>query len=203
MNKRNYQRELEQIIKNNEASGKVPKLLLHACCAPCSSYCLEYLAPYFDITVFYYNPNIDNREEYEKRVSEEQRLIQEMPLLRPVHFLEGEYEPEAYHEKVKGHETDPEGGDRCSICFAMRLRKTAETARLKGFDCFTTTLTISPLKDADRLNEIGEKAASEYGVFFLPSDFKKRDGYRRSVHLSEEYHLYRQNYCGCSFSVRG
>ena len=200
MNRRNYQKELEQIIRKGEASGVFPKLLLHACCAPCSSWCLEYLNPYFDITVFYYNPNIDLEEEYRKRVKEEQRLISEMPFVRPVHFLEGIYEPEEYHRLVKGHEKDPEGGERCGICFRQRLRKSAETAAQLGFDCFTTTLTISPLKDADRLNRIGEEAALEYGTVFLPSDFKKKNGYLRSIQLSREYELYRQNYCGCSFS---
>ena len=159
MNRRNYQKELEQIIREGEASGVIPKLLLHACCAPCSSWCLEYLAPYFDITVFYYNPNIDLEEEYRKRVREEQRLISEMPLARPVRFLEGPYEPEEYHRLVKGHEKDPEGGERCGICFRQRLQKTAETAAQLGYDCFTTTLTISPLKNADRLAGSLEKLA--------------------------------------------
>ena len=200
MNRRNYQKELEQIIKSEEASGEFPKLLLHACCAPCSSWCLEYLNPYFDITVFYYNPNIDREEEYRKRVLEEQRLIRAMPFLRPVRFLEGTYEPEEFHRLTKGHEADPEGGDRCGICFRQRLEKTAETAAELGFDYFTTTLTISPLKDAARLNAIGEAAGSAFGIAFLPSDFKKKNGYLRSTQLSAEYGLYRQNYCGCSFS---
>ena len=200
MNRRNYQKELEQIIKSKEASGEFPKLLLHACCAPCSSWCLEYLNPHFDITVFYYNPNIDNEEEYRKRVLEEQRLIGEMPFLRPVRFLEGAYEPEEYHRLTKGHEADPEGGERCGICFRQRLERTAETAARLGYDYFTTTLTISPLKDAERLNAIGEEAGRAWGVEFLPSDFKKKNGYLRSTQLSAEYGLYRQNYCGCSFS---
>ena len=200
MNRRNYQKELEQIIKSKEASGEFPKLLLHACCAPCSSWCLEYLNPHFDITVFYYNPNIDNEEEYRKRVLEEQRLIGEMPFLRPVRFLEGVYEPEEYHRLTKGHEADPEGGERCGICFSQRLERTAETAARLGYDYFTTTLTISPLKDAERLNAIGEEAGRAWGVEFLPSDFKKKNGYLRSTQLSAEYGLYRQNYCGCSFS---
>jgi len=202
-NRKNYQKKLEEIIAGTEASGRHPKLLLHACCAPCSSYCLEYLSRYFDITVFYYNPNIDDPAEYAKRVSEEQRLIREMPHERPVRFLEGIYEPEEYHRLVQGHEADREGGERCRICFEMRLRKTAEAAKKNGFDCFTTTLTISPLKNADVLNETGEKAAREYGVAWLPSDFKKKNGYRRSVELSAQYSLYRQNYCGCSFSQQG
>ena len=219
MNRRNYQRELEEIIAGidrraeeripvsqgkaedaEEASGYVPKLLLHACCAPCSSYCLEYLAPWFGITVFYYNPNIDDPAEYRKRVLEEQRLIRELPSAHPVHILEGAYDPERFHSLVRGHEQDPEGGARCAICFRERLEVSARTAAEQGFDWFTTTLTISPLKNAPLLNELGEAAGRKYGVRFLPSDFKKKNGYRRSVELSRDYGLYRQNYCGCSFS---
>ena len=204
MNRRNYQRELDSIIQDTEkktkASGELPKLLLHACCAPCSSYCLEYLIPHFEITVFYYNPNIDDPEEYRKRVLEEQRLIREMPAVHPVHFLEGAYDPDRYHTLVRGHESDPEGGERCAICFADRLDAAARAAAERGFDWFTTTLTISPLKNAPLLNDIGEAAGRKYGIPFLPSDFKKKNGYRRSVELSKEYGLYRQNYCGCSFS---
>ena len=201
MNRRNYQRELEKIIAENEASGRHPKLLLHVCCAPCSSWCLEFLNRYFEITVFFYNPNIDDPEEYRKRAEEEKRLLREMPSAAGVRFLEGRYDPEAWRARVRGHEADPEGGDRCGICFALRLREAAETARCLGFDCFTTTLTISPMKDAARLNEIGEKAGAAAGVPFLPSDFKKKNGYHRSVELSRIYHLYRQDYCGCSFSM--
>lgn len=201
MNKRNYQKELDKIISQKEASGEIPKLLLHACCAPCSSHCLEYLAPHFDITVFYFNPNIDMEEEYRKRTLEEQRLIREMPLPREVHFLEGRYCPEEYHSLVKGHEADPEGGERCGICFRQRLRETAEKAAELGFDYFTTTLTISPLKNAERLNSIGEEEAARAGAVFLPSDFKKKNGYLRSTVLSAEYGLYRQDYCGCSYSL--
>lgn len=200
MNQRNYQRELEELIRKNEASGIVPKLLLHVCCAPCSSWCLEYLNHSFDITVFYYNPNIDSEEEYRRRAAEEQRLLKEMPFTRPVQFLEGAYAPEEFRALARGHEADPEGGERCGLCFAQRLRKTAETARSLGFDCFTTTLTISPLKNAARLNEIGERVGLEAGIPFLPSDFKKRNGYKRSTELSAQYGLYRQDYCGCSFS---
>ena len=202
MNKRNYQKELEAQIKSNEASGVFPKLLLHACCAPCSSWCLEYLSPHFDITLFYYNPNIDDEEEYHRRAEEARRLIREMPAPRPVHFLEGPYDPDSWHRLVKGHEADPEGGERCFICYEMRLREAASTAKREGFDYFTTTLTLSPLKNAAKLNEIGQKVASEYDVKFLPSDFKKKDGYKRSIQLSNDYDLYRQNYCGCIFSKR-
>ncbi len=202
MNKRNLQKELDAIIKEHMQAGVYPKLLLHACCAPCSSYCLEYLSDFFDITVFYYNPNIDNRDEYKKRVDEEKRLIGELGTKRPISFIEGEYEPERYHGLVKGFEKEPEGGKRCELCFKMRLYESARVAKQLGFDYFTTTLSISPLKNANLLCEIGEKAGSEVGISYLPSDFKKREGYKRSVELSNIYGLYRQNYCGCSFSKR-
>lgn len=195
MNKRNLQKELDEIIA--AAEGK-PKLLLHVCCAPCSSYCLEYLTAYFDITVFYSNSNIDDPCEYEKRRDEEIRLISE--LCPRVHFTEGRYDPDHYHSIVKGHENDPERGERCSICFAMRLEESAKYAAQNGFDYFTTTLSISPLKDEQLLCSIGEAAAEKYGTKYLPSDFKKKGGYQRSIELSKEYDLYRQNYCGCSYS---
>lgn len=200
MNKRNLQKELDAIIKEHMQAGVYPKLLLHACCAPCSSYCLEYLSDFFDITVYYYNPNIDNKEEYKKRVAEEKRLIGELKVKRPINFIEGDYEPERYHALVKGLEKEPEGGERCKLCFKLRLFEAARVAKSLGFDYFTTTLTISPLKDANLLCDIGEKIASEVGISYLPSDFKKKEGYKRSVELSKQYELYRQNYCGCSFS---
>ncbi len=202
MNQRNYQRELSNLIKTNEASGTVPKLLLHVCCAPCSSFCLESLTPHFDVTVFFYNPNIDDAVEYRRRIAEEQRLLLEMPLPRPVAFLEGVYEAELFHAAVAGHETDPEGGERCDICFALRLRASARAAKAGGFDYFTTSLTISPMKSAPRLNAIGERTGAEEDVAFLPSDFKKKNGFLRSTELSKEYGLYRQDYCGCSYSKR-
>lgn len=200
--KRNYQKELEKVLKALPEGGEPKRLLLHACCAPCSSYVLEYLSRYFAITVFYYNPNISPVEEYQKRVHEEMRLIREMPAEIPVHFIEGKYDPERYRELVRGHESDPEGGDRCGICFAMRLGEAARVAKEGGFDYFTTSLTISPLKNAARLNAIGEAMGQKYGVAFLPSDFKKREGYHRSIELSKEYGLYRQNFCGCEYSRR-
>ena len=207
MNKRNYQKELDRIldtISGGPASGGAPpRLLLHACCAPCSSYVLEYLSAYFEITVFFYNPNIYPPREYEKRVAEERRLIGEMPFRNPVRFQEGTYDPECFFEAVKGLENEPEGGARCRRCFELRLSETARQAQAGGYDYFTTSLTISPLKNADVLNEIGEAKGREYGVSFLNSDFKKKDGYKRSIRLSEQYGLYRQNYCGCVFSVRG
>ncbi len=271
---RNYQKELDKVI--NRISGKTggrtadedqiqpPRLFLHSCCAPCSSYVLEYLRAYFRITVFYYNPNISIQEEYRKRAAEQKRLImaynaeaerqeqagaysagtgrqeqtgvysagtgrQEQTgvysaetkqreqtgvhnaeagetdaghRVYPIEIVEGDYEPERFLEMAKGQEQCPEGGARCFDCYEMRLRKTAELALSGGYDYFTTTLSISPLKNAAKLNEIGERLAEEYGVDWLPSDFKKRGGYQRSIVLSKEYDLYRQDYCGCIYSRR-
>ena len=209
---RNYQKELEKILGTLAAAHDgMPRLLLHSCCAPCSSYCMEYLRKYFRITVFYYNPNITEQEEYRKRVQEEIRLIEaynrqagegETGGPAKIEILAGDYEPSRFLDMAKGLEDCREGGARCFRCYALRLRESAETAKKLGFDYFTTTLTISPLKDAAKLNEIGEKLAGEYGVRWLPSDFKKRGGYQRSIELSKEYDLYRQNYCGCVFSKR-
>lgn len=199
--KRNYQKELDKKIEHLAAEGKVPRLLVHSCCAPCSSYVLEYLSEYFSITVFYYNPNITSAEEYHRRVVEQKRLIAELPSKYPISFVEGEYEPEAFIQAVKGLEHIPEGGERCFQCFALRLDKTARLAQKEKFDYFTTTLTISPLKNAEKLNEIGERMAARYeGTVFLNSDFKKKNGYKRSTELSKEYGLYRQDYCGCIYS---
>ena len=200
MNRRNYQKELECFLEEWSEKGFVPRLLLHACCAPCSSYVLEYLAEHMQITVFFYNPNITRPEEYRKRVEEEKRLIRELPVKYPVSFLEGPYEPAGVFEMVKGLEAEPEGGKRCEACFRLRLEKTAEAAIINGFDYFTTSLTISPLKSAPLLNAIGEEAGNHFGVCFLPSDFKKKNGYKRSIELSREYDLYRQDFCGCIFS---
>lgn len=199
---RNYQKELEALLERLEQDNKVPSLLLHSCCAPCSSYVLEYLSSFFSITVFYYNPNIGPVEEYLHRVEEQKRLISALPVKHPVSFLEGEYHPEQFYEAVKGLERIPEGGERCFACYALRLRVAAALAAEKGFDYFTTTLSISPLKRADKLGEIGEAAGREFGVRWLPSDFKKKGGYQRSIQLSKEYGLYRQNYCGCIFSKK-
>ena len=201
-NRQNYQREMDQLIQKLESEGRVPSLFLHACCAPCSSYVLEYLSRYFDITLFYYNPNISPAEEYAERVSEVRRLIREMPVIHPVKFVEGEYRPEQFLQAVKGHEQDPERGDRCTICYRLRLEEAARLAAEGGYDYFTTTLSISPLKDCERLNRIGDEMGEKYGVQHLHADFKKRNGYRRSTELSREYGLYRQNYCGCVFSRR-
>ena len=177
-------------------------MFLHSCCAPCSSYVLEYLSEYFEITVFYYNPNIYPKEEYLKRVAEQQKLIASMPTKHPVHFLEGDFEEQRYYEAVRGLEKEPEGGGRCQACFRLRLEETAKRAAQMQADYFATTLTISPLKNAAVINEIGEELAGKYGVSWLPSDFKKKNGFKRSGELSKEYGLYRQDYCGCVFSRR-
>ena len=198
MNKINYQKELDRIIEQNK--GRTPSVLLHVCCAPCSSYCLEYLSDYFEITVFFYNPNISLSQEYDYRLSEEKRYISLRDFKNSVNIIEGEYEPKDFFDAAKGLENEPEGGKRCAECFKLRLEATAKKAKELGFDYFTTTLTISPLKNAALLNEIGFEMAEKYGVNWLPSDFKKREGYKRSIELSREYDLYRQNYCGCIYS---
>lgn len=198
--KENYQRVMEAQLKEEEKRGRIGTLLLHSCCAPCSSYVLEYLSNFFEITVFYYNPNISPIEEYEARAAEQKRLISELPTKLPVKFLEGRYEPERFYHTVSGYETCREGGDRCTLCFELRLTEAAKAAKEGGFDYFTTTLSISPLKDAERLNKIGKRISEEFGVSYLFSDFKKKGGYQRSIALSSSYRLYRQNYCGCVFS---
>lgn len=200
MNQKNYQKELEKIIQKIESESRVPRLLLHSCCAPCSSYVLEYLSRYFDITVFYYNPNISPEEEYVKRTEELRRLIDELPALHPIRLETGPYEPQRFYEMARGLEKEPEGGRRCFGCYRLRLEEAAKLAKEGGYDYFTTTLTISPLKNAQKLNEIGEELGQIYQVNHLPSDFKKKNGYKRSVELSAQYHLYRQNYCGCVYS---
>lgn len=202
MNPRNYQKELDQIIENLKEQNKVPKLLIHSCCAPCSSYVLEYLSQYFEITVYFYNPNIYPPLEYIRRVEEQDRLIHEMNFIHPVTLQTGAYEPQEFYRIVEGLEKEPEGGLRCFRCYELRLQEAAKIAQAGKFDYFTTTLSISPLKNADKLNEIGEKLGREYRVAYLPSDFKKKNGYKRSVELSKEHNLYRQDYCGCVFSQR-
>lgn len=200
MPKINYQIEMEREIARIRSRGRRPLLALHSCCAPCSSAVLERLNEDFQIALFYYNPNISPEEEFRHRVEEQKRLVREMPLREDLTVTEGEYDPATFYARVRGHEDDPEGGARCGICFELRLRRTAEFARGIGADYFTTTLSISPLKDAQRLNAIGAALAEEYGVRYLSSDFKKKDGYRRSCALSEEYGLYRQDFCGCVYS---
>ena len=202
MNKRNYQRELDQLLEHTQKEEKVPRLFLHSCCAPCSSYVLEYLSQYFEITVFFYNPNISLEEEYRKRVAEIQRLVAEMSFNHPVHIMEGTYDPQIFYEMARGLERVPEGGKRCFKCYRLRMEEAAKLAKEGNYDYFTTTLSISPLKNAEKINEIGEALAEIYGVKHLPSDFKKKNGYKRSIELSHDYGLYRQNYCGCVFSKR-
>ena len=200
MQKRNYQRELEQTLANLQKEERVPTLLLHACCAPCSSYVLEYLSSYFKITIFFYNPNISPEAEYVKRVEELHRLVSELPAAYPIKIIDGIYEPGIFLEMARGLETVPEGGERCFACYRLRLEETARIAREQEFDYFTTTLSISPLKNAEKLNNIGEELAGIYHVDYLHSDFKKKNGYKRSIELSDQYGLYRQDYCGCIYS---
>lgn len=198
----NYQKELDKKIEELQKKSKIPSLLLHSCCAPCSSYVLEYLSEYFNITVLYYNPNIFPPEEYGKRVDEQRMLIEKMPAKHPVTFLEGTYDREHFYSMANGLEDVKEGGIRCFRCYELRLREAARVAKEGNFDYFTTTLSISPLKNAEKLNEIGIRLGEEYDVPYLISDFKKRDGYKRSTQISREYGLYRQDYCGCEFSIR-
>jgi len=198
----NYQKEMEKLIERLQREGEVPKLLLHSCCAPCSSYVLEYLSQYFEITVFYYNPNIFPENEYTKRILEQQMLIEHMPAKHRVSFLAGAYDRERFFEMASGLEHLREGGERCFKCYELRLEEAAKIAAEGGFDYYTTTLSISPLKNADKLNEIGIRVGKKYKVAYLQSDFKKKNGYKRSIELSSEYGLYRQDYCGCEFSYR-
>ncbi|MBR0368388.1 MAG: epoxyqueuosine reductase QueH [Clostridia bacterium] len=198
----NYQIALERELQRIADSGRRPRLLLHSCCAPCSSYVLEYLNRAFDIAVYYYNPNIAPAEEFEHRVAEQIRLAEALPHAGHIEVIRGEYDPRAFYDAVRGHEDDPEGGARCERCFRLRLAQTARLAAERGDDYFTTTLTISPLKDAQLINLIGMELSKDAGVPWLPCDFKKKNGYKRSCELSEIYGLYRQDYCGCVFSRR-
>ena len=198
--KENYSLKTEEVIKEIKRTGERPRLLLHVCCAPCSSYVLEYLSAFFDITLYYYNPNISPQSEYIFRLEELARLITEMPLENGVKLLSEEYAPEEFLAISKGLEKEPEGGARCEKCYRLRLDKTASTAKEQAFDYFTTTLSISPYKNAHWLNSIGKELSEKYGVPYLFSDFKKKNGYKRSIELSVEYGLYRQDYCGCAFS---
>lgn len=203
MNKRNYQKELDKLLEKLSKEEYPKTLFLHSCCAPCSSYVLEYLSKYFKITVFYYNPNITASAEYWKRVEEQKRLIEiynKQGNGYPIAVMEGDYQPQIFLDMAKGLEDCPEGGERCFQCYELRLKETAKRAKELVADYFATTLTISPLKNAPKLNEIGENLAEKYGVAWLPSDFKKKEGYKRSIELSTEYGLYRQDYCGCAFS---
>ena len=197
MSKINYQYKLDELIKSLDYT---PKLLLHSCCAPCSSYCLEYLSSFFTITVLYYNPNISPKEEFQKRAQEQQRLISEIPAKNPVSLVVDDYDPQEFFSAVKGLENIREGGERCFACYKLRLERAAKYAKEYNSDFFRTTLSIRPLKNAQKINEIGGELSEIYSVKFLPSGFKKKGGYQRSIELSREYDLYRQNYCGCVFS---
>ena len=206
----NYYVEFEKQIKKLKEEGRKPTLLLQACCCPCSSHCLEVLNGYFDITIFFYNPNIDDRDEYDKRLSELYRFTSEAPFALDVKVVDGDYEPEVFYEMAKGREELPERGARCYDCYKLRLRKTAEYALENNYDYFSTTLSISPYKNSDWINEIGMELENEMRdnsdgrevPVFLFSDFKKKNGYKRSIELSQEYGLYRQDYCGCVYSKR-
>ena len=195
----NYDFEMEQQMKKIEPGSS---LLLHACCAPCSSAVLERLGNFFEITIFYYNPNITEKEEYDKRIEEVKRLIKTIPTNYPIHLEEGKYEPEKYWEIATGLEEEPERGKRCFKCYSLRLEETAKIAEKLNMDYFCTTLTLSPHKNANWINEIGADLDTKYHSQYLYSDFKKKNGYKRSIELSKEYHLYRQDYCGCIYSKR-
>lgn len=199
MNKINYQIELDKIIKSIDKSNP-PRLFLHSCCAPCSSYTLEYLSNYFEITVYYFNPNISPKEEFDKRFAEQKRLIDSLPATNPIKLVLGEYDYNDFLQIARGLENVAEGGERCFRCYRLRLESTARIAKEQGFDYFCTTLSISPLKNSQKINQIGYEVAQKYGIKWLPSDFKKREGYKRSIELSKEYNLYRQSFCGCVFS---
>ena len=197
--KTDYQKKLDEILLTiNEPK----KLLLHSCCGPCSSYVLEYLSNYFDITILYYNPNINTIEEFQKRLEEQKRLVKEMKFKNNVEVIEGKFENEKFESMVKGLEKEKEGGIRCFKCYRLRLEEAAKYAKEHGYDYFTTTLSISPYKNAMKLNEIGEELQNEYSINYLYADFKKKNGYKRSIELSKQYNLYRQDFCGCIYSVR-
>lgn len=200
----NFQKIMDETLmvieRENEKGKEVPKLLLHSCCAPCSSYVLEYLTKYFEITILFYNPNISEEKEYIKRANELKRLINEIPVKHSVTFMEGEYSPQEYFKAVKGLEDFGERSERCYACYKLRMEYTARIAQKNDFDYFTTTLSISPHKNADWINEIGQQLSDEYSISYLYADFKKKNGYKRSIELSKEYHLYRQDFCGCVYS---
>lgn len=198
--KTNYQIEMEKIIAYEQSNNHIPSLLLHSCCAPCSSYVLETLSDYFKITIFYYNPNIYPECEYIKRKEEEKRFISEFKTKYKVDFLDCDYDSTSFYDTVKGMEHLKEGSIRCYKCYELRLDKTARTAKEKGFDYFGTTLSISPYKNSEWINEIGINLENKYNINYLKADFKKKNGYKRSIELSSIYNLYRQDYCGCIYS---
>ncbi len=199
MNKINYQLQCEKVLAEVADSGQKPKLLLHVCCAPCASYVIEYLEKYFELTLFFYNPNITDYEEYLYRYSELQRFVEERGGTQHKIVTAG-YEKSEFFAVAKGYESEPEGGKRCLNCYRLRLERSARYASETGHDYFATTLSISPYKRTDWLNSIGEELSREYNVKHLPSDFKKRGGYLRSIELSSIYDLYRQDFCGCAYS---
>ena len=196
----NYQKELELILDNLEISNSIPKLLLHACCGPCSSYCIEYLSKYFDITILYYNPNIYPDKEYIRRLDELKSLIKQIPHVNKLELIESRYIPDEYYNSVKGLEQLGERSERCYECYKLRMEECAKVARDNNYDFFTTTLSISPYKDAEWINEIGINLEKQYNIKYLYADFKKKNGYKRSIELSKEYKMYRQDYCGCVYS---
>jgi hypothetical protein len=198
----NYSKLLDEKLEEITRIKKIPRLLLHSCCAPCSSYVIEYLSNYFYITIFYYNPNISPVEEYEIRKKEQIRLINSMKTQYKVDIIDSDYDNDKYEEKIHGLENEPERGNRCTFCFDLRLDKTGEMASNLGYDYFATTLTVSPYKNSKLINEIGYRIQDKYNVSYLASDFKKKNGYKRSIELSKKYDLYRQNYCGCKYSKR-
>ena len=198
MNESYYKLELEELNKIKEPK----KLLLHSCCAPCSSHVITYLTKYFDITVFYYNPNISPKEEYDKRKEEQIRLIKELKTENKLDIIDCDYDNDLYEKSIKGYESCPERGDRCTICFKLRLDKTAKIAKELNYDYFCSTLSVSPYKNSKLINEIGKEMEEKYNIKWLYSDFKKEDGYKKSIELSKKYNLYRQDYCGCKYSIR-
>ncbi len=197
MEKINYQKKMEEQILSLNGT---PSLLLHSCCGPCSSYVLEVLTQYFNVTLLYYNPNIYPESEYYKRYDEQKKIIEKMPFIHPVKIMECSYDENEFLSAARGYENEREGGSRCEKCFILRMKKTAQLAAENGFDFFTTTLSVSPHKNAPLLNKIGEELSREFSVDFLYADFKKKEGYKRSIELSKKYELYRQDYCGCRFS---
>ncbi|MBR6133192.1 MAG: epoxyqueuosine reductase QueH [Bacilli bacterium] len=200
MVKMNYQKKMEEIIQQN--NGEVKSILLHSCCAPCSSHVIDTLTKYFDITILYYNPNIEPYEEYERRKEEEKRFIREYPNVNKLDIIDCDYDNDKFISMSKGLENEPERGARCIKCYYLRMDYTANKCKELGYDYFGTTLTVSPYKDSNKLNEIGESLEKKYNVNYLYSDFKKNNGYKHSIELSKEYNLYRQDYCGCKYSKR-
>lgn len=209
MNALNYQKKMDSLILKLKGDDRTKRVLIHSCCAPCSSYVMEYMSQFFEVTMFFYNPNINTREEYERRLSELTRLISQMKLDLSVSLIAEEYDPLSFEQVAVGHEGDPEGGSRCRLCYRLRLEKAAQYVQKynlsfpqRKYEFIATTLTISPHKDARVINEIGVEISQNYNLNYLESDFKKKDGFKRSLELSKMFGLYRQNYCGCRFSKK-